>query len=143
MGLVLIQHRCFVAVQGRGVIAVEAGHAEVRPTAGFQQSARREEGQGVRSDKVADFLHVQAGGDEFLLIMTGCTLGTIAELVEQLDANAPYILNRESDEVHCALSYGYAYAKGSYVYEELLSQAEQNMYTKKNELKELMQMPER
>lgn len=97
----------------------------------------------IRSFMTASDYCFRMGGDEFLLIMTDCSLRTIAELVEKLDANAPYLLNRERDEVHCALSYGYEYAKGSYVYEDLLAKAEQNMYVKKNELKELMQMPER
>ncbi len=83
------------------------------------------------------------GGDEFLMVMTECSYRAIDALAERLEADSPYILNPEEDKIHCALSYGYAYAKGEYSYDALLTEAEENMYAKKNELKALMQMPDR
>lgn len=83
------------------------------------------------------------GGDEFLMVMTDCTFRDIDELVDKLEADAPFILNRDSDPVKCALSFGYAYAKGEYSYSDLLAEAEENMYCKKVELKKLLNMPER
>lgn len=83
------------------------------------------------------------GGDEFLVVMTECSFRAIDALAEKLDADAPHILNPEEETVRCALSYGYAYAKGDYSYEALLAEAEENMYAKKAELKTLMQMPDR
>ena len=83
------------------------------------------------------------GGDEFLLVMTECTFREIDALVEKLDADSPFILNRDSDPILCALSFGYAYAKDEYSYDELLTEAEENMYAKKIELKKLLNMPER
>ncbi|MDE5557252.1 MAG: diguanylate cyclase [Ruminococcus sp.] len=83
------------------------------------------------------------GGDEFLLVMTECTFREIDALVEKLDSDSPFILNRDSDPVKCALSFGYAYAKDEYSYDELLTEAEENMYAKKIELKKLLNMPER
>lgn len=83
------------------------------------------------------------GGDEFLMVMTECSFRVIDALVERLDGDSPYILNPGEESVHCALSYGYAYAKGEYSYEALLVEAEENMYIKKTELKKLMQMPDR
>lgn len=83
------------------------------------------------------------GGDEFLLVMTNCTFRHIDEVIEKIESNAPFILNRDSDPIKCALSFGYAYAKGEYSYDELLAEAEENMYSKKAELKNLLNMPER
>ncbi|MDE5582598.1 MAG: diguanylate cyclase [Ruminococcus sp.] len=83
------------------------------------------------------------GGDEFLMIMTECTFRDIDRVVSRIESDAPFILNRDSDPVKCALSFGYAYAKGSYSYEELLTEAEEKMYAKKTELKQLLNMPER
>lgn len=83
------------------------------------------------------------GGDEFLMVMTDCTFRQIDDVIEKLEAEAPYILNSHSDPMKCALSFGYAYAKGEYSYDELLTEAEENMYTKKAVLKNLLNMPER
>ncbi|MDE6426606.1 MAG: GGDEF domain-containing protein [Ruminococcus sp.] len=83
------------------------------------------------------------GGDEFLMVMTECTFREIDEFIEKLNHDSPYILNRSEDPVKCALSFGYAYAKEEYSYDELLTEAEENMYTKKTELKKLLNMPER
>lgn len=83
------------------------------------------------------------GGDEFLMVMTNCTFRQIDEIIERLESDAPFILNNDSDPVKCALSFGYSYAKGEYSYDELLTEAEENMYTKKAELKNLLNMPER
>lgn len=83
------------------------------------------------------------GGDEFLMIMTDCSFRAIDDVVSRIESDAPFILNRDSDPVKCALSFGYAYAKGSYSYDELLTEAEEKMYIKKNELKKLLNMPER
>ncbi len=83
------------------------------------------------------------GGDEFLMVMTNCSFRRIDEVIEKLESDAPFILNNKSDSVKCALSFGYSYAKGEYSYNELLTEAEENMYTKKAELKNLLNMPER
>lgn len=83
------------------------------------------------------------GGDEFLMVMTNCTFRQIDEVIEKLESDAPFILNEKSDPIKCALSFGYSYAKAEYSYDELLTEAEENMYTKKAELKNLLNMPER
>ena len=83
------------------------------------------------------------GGDEFLLVMTERTLRDIDRIVDQLENDSPYILSRDNDSVKCSLSYGCAFAQGEYNYDELLAEAEENMYRKKAELKELLQMPDR
>lgn len=83
------------------------------------------------------------GGDEFLMVMTECTFREIDELIEKINNDSPYILNRSEDPVQCALSFGYAYGKDDYSYDELLTEAEEHMYTKKTELKKLLNMPER
>lgn len=83
------------------------------------------------------------GGDEFLLIMTDCTYRYVDKIMDKLDKDSPHILSREEDSIKCAISYGCAYASGEYVYEELLAEAEENMYAKKAELKRLLNMPER
>jgi diguanylate cyclase (GGDEF)-like protein len=83
------------------------------------------------------------GGDEFLVILPDCSYRTIDSLVDNLEKECPIILSKPTDSVKCALSFGYAYAKGEYSYDELLAEAEENMYTKKAELKKQLQMPER
>ena len=83
------------------------------------------------------------GGDEFLLVMTSCSFRAVDKLMERLDNDAPYILSHEEDSIKCALSYGFAFSDGDRSYEEILAEAEENMYQKKTELKELLQMPER
>lgn len=83
------------------------------------------------------------GGDEFLIVMTESSYRTVDKIMGQLDKDSPYILSRESDDVKCSLSYGCAFAKGEYSYDELLAEAEENMYEKKAELKKLLQMPDR
>lgn len=84
------------------------------------------------------------GGDEFLLIINNYeTFNEISRIIEKLDNDSPYILSPEEDSIKCALSYGYDYAKGSFSYEKLLANAEDNMYIKKSELKKLLNMPDR
>ena len=63
--------------------------------------------------------------------------------MEKLDRESPIILSKPEDSVKCALSYGYAYSKGDRPYDELLAEAEENMYEKKNALKKQMNMPDR
>ena len=83
------------------------------------------------------------GGDEFLLIMTDCTYRYVDRIMDRLDKDAPYILSSDEDSIKCAISYGCAYAGGEYVYEEMLAEAEDNMYLKKAELKKQLNMPGR
>ncbi len=83
------------------------------------------------------------GGDEFMMVMTECTYRSIDRVIECVEKDSPYILNRSSDSVKCALSYGYAYSKAPYNYDALMTEAEENMYAKKSELKSLLNMPER
>ena len=100
------------------------------------------------ADYIREFIGPNAycfrtGGDEFVLIMTDCSFRSIHHIVTRLDNDCPYLLNRDSDSVKCALSYGYAYRKGEYSYDELIAEAEANMYEKKAELKKLLNMPDR
>ncbi len=83
------------------------------------------------------------GGDEFLFVMANCSYKEMNSVIERLEKESPYILSADSDSVRCSLSYGYAYAKGSYDYDKLLSTAEENMYKHKTETKKKLHMPER
>ncbi|HRR76169.1 MAG TPA: diguanylate cyclase [Ruminococcus sp.] len=83
------------------------------------------------------------GGDEFLMVMTECTYRRIDSIVDKLENDSPIILSKPEEPIKCALSYGCAYAKGKYSYDELLAEAEENMYEKKTALKKLMNMPDR
>lgn len=83
------------------------------------------------------------GGDEFLVIIADTSLRYIVKIVDRLNRDCPYILNRDNDRIKCALSFGYAYGKDDYVYEAVLAKAEENMYIKKNQLKIEMNMPDR
>jgi diguanylate cyclase (GGDEF)-like protein len=83
------------------------------------------------------------GGDEFLLVMCNCTYQHMDNVTDILDTDAPVILSHENDSVQCALSYGYAYGKDKFSYEIILAEAEENMYKKKKELKQILNMPDR
>ncbi len=83
------------------------------------------------------------GGDEFLIVMTKCTYRRLDKIMDQLNKDSPYILSRKSDSIKCSLSYGCSYAKGVFSYDSLLAEAEENMYKKKTELKQLLGMPDR
>ncbi|MBQ1463689.1 MAG: diguanylate cyclase [Ruminococcus sp.] len=83
------------------------------------------------------------GGDEFLMVMTECTYREMDSVISRIESESPIILNRDSDPLKCALSYGCSYGKGSFDYDSLLTEAEEGMYEKKAELKMLLQMPER
>lgn len=83
------------------------------------------------------------GGDEFLMVMTDCTYREMDNVISHIETDSPIILNRDSDPLKCALSYGCSYGKGSFDYDSLLTEAEEGMYEKKAELKMLLQMPER
>ncbi|MBR4626965.1 MAG: sensor domain-containing diguanylate cyclase [Ruminococcus sp.] len=83
------------------------------------------------------------GGDEFLIVMTERSFRDLDSMMEKLSKDSPYILSRESDSIKCSLSYGCAFAKGEFSYDELLAEAEENMYRNKTELKKLLQMPDR
>ena len=83
------------------------------------------------------------GGDEFLLVMTGCNFRMINKVAERLEADSPYILNPVESRWKSALSYGYAYIEGGDTYDDILGLAEMRMYICKAKFKALMQMPER
>ena len=83
------------------------------------------------------------GGDEFLLVVTNHSYREIYALINRLDADCPVILSAETDSIKCSVAYGYAYAKASYSYDQLLAEAEENMYRKKYEIKQQLNMPER
>ena len=83
------------------------------------------------------------GGDEFLMVMTQCSYRSINDLIERLEKESPIILSKPTDSIKCALSFGYAYAKGEYDYDKKLAEAEENMYEKKAALKKELQMPDR
>ncbi len=83
------------------------------------------------------------GGDEFLIVMTKCTFRSIDKVVDKLTKDEPYILSRPEDSIKCSLSYGFAYSNSEHDYDELLTQAEENMYAKKAEIKKKLNMPER
>ncbi len=83
------------------------------------------------------------GGDEFLFVMGNCTYKEMNSVIEKLEKDSPVILSADTDSVRCSLSFGYTYAKGKYNYDELLSQAEENMYAHKTQTKKILHMPER
>ena len=83
------------------------------------------------------------GGDEFLIVMTEKSFRELDGIMEKLEKDSPYILSKNTDSIKCSLSYGCAFAKGEFSYDDLLAEAEDNMYRKKSELKKLLQMPDR
>lgn len=90
-----------------------------------------------------DSMTFRMGGDEFLMVTTNRSYRDMISLVNRLEADCPVILSAETDSIKCSIAYGYAYAKGNYVYEQLLAEAEENMYRKKYEIKQQLNMPER
>lgn len=93
--------------------------------------------------KSAKGLCFRMGGDEFLAVITKGNYSDYFEIINRIESDAPYTLSEEQDEVKCTLAYGYAYAKGSYSFDELLAEAEENMYQKKFEIKKKLNLPSR
>ncbi len=90
-----------------------------------------------------DSMCFRMGGDEFLLVITNRSYRDILSLINRLDSDCPVILSADTDSIKCSVAYGYAYAKGNYSYDSILAEAEENMYRKKYEIKQQLNMPER
>ncbi|MDD6825762.1 MAG: diguanylate cyclase [Oscillospiraceae bacterium] len=97
----------------------------------------------IKEVSFEDSMCFRMGGDEFLLVVTNHSYREIYALINRLDADCPVILSAETDSIKCSVAYGYAYAKASYSYDQLLAEAEENMYRKKYEIKQQLNMPER
>ena len=95
------------------------------------------------NDNDSEFDCFRMGGDEFLLVIRNRSYREMIALVNRLDEDCPVIVSAETDSVKCSVAYGYAYAKESYVYEQLLAETEDNMYRKKYEIKQQLNMPDR
>ena len=90
-----------------------------------------------------DSMCFRMGGDEFLLVVTNHSYRDIYSLINRLDSDCPVILSAETDSIKCSMAYGYAYEKSNYSYEKLLGEAEENMYRKKYEIKQQLNMPDK
>lgn len=97
----------------------------------------------IREVSFDDSMCFRMGGDEFLLVVINRSYRDIYSLINRLDSDCPVILSAETDSVKCSIAYGYAYEKGNYSYEKLLGEAEENMYRKKYEIKQQLNMPDR
>jgi len=97
----------------------------------------------IKEVSFKDSMCFRMGGDEFLLVVTNHSYRDIYQLINRLDSDCPLILSAETDSVKCSIAYGYAYDKTNYSYEDLLAEAEENMYRKKYEIKQQLNMPDR
>lgn len=97
----------------------------------------------IKEITLSDSMCFRMGGDEFLLVIPDHSYRDYYSIINKLDSECPVILSAETDSIKCSLAYGYAYDKTNYSYEKLLSEAEENMYRKKYEIKQQLNMPER
>ncbi|WP_044976448.1 GGDEF domain-containing protein [Ruminococcus sp. HUN007] len=109
----------------------------------IEQAAEYIKNLSASREKDVEFDCFRMGGDEFLLVVRNRSYREMISIVNKLDEDCPVIVSAETDSVKCSVAYGYAYAKGSYVYEQLLAEAEDNMYRKKYEIKQQLNMPDR
>ena len=114
----------------------ERGDYVIEKAAEYIKSLSSEENEN-------EFDCFRMGGDEFLLVVRNRSYREMTALVNRLDEDCPVIVSADTDSVKCSVAYGYAYAKESYVYDNLLAEAEDNMYRKKYEIKQQLNMPDR
>ena len=114
----------------------ERGDYVIEKAAEYIKSLSSEENEN-------EFDCFRMGGDEFLLVVRNRSYREMIALVNRLDEDCPVIVSADTDSIKCSVAYGYAYAKESYVYEQLLAEAEDNMYRKKYEIKQQLNMPDR
>ena len=114
----------------------ERGDYVIEKAAEYIKSLSSEENEN-------EFDCFRMGGDEFLLVVRNRSYREMIALVNRLDEDCPVIVSAETDSVKCSVAYGYAYAKENYVYDQLLAEAEDNMYRKKYEIKQQLNMPDR
>lgn len=111
----------------------ERGDFVIKAAAGYISSV-------IKNSKGLCF---RMGGDEFLAVITKGNYSDFLEIIDKIENDSPYTLSEAQDTVLCTLAYGYAYAKTTYSFEELLSEAEENMYQKKFEIKKKLNLPSR
>ena len=71
------------------------------------------------------------GGDEFMMLLPDITENTIQLLVKNMKADPKTNLSDPDQPVKCRIAIGYAYGSGNIDLNQLISEADQNMYLDK------------
>lgn len=71
------------------------------------------------------------GGDEFMMLLPDITENTIQLLVQNMKADPKTNLSDPDQPVKCRIAIGYAYGSGNIDLNQLISEADQNMYLDK------------
>jgi len=74
------------------------------------------------------------GGDEFVVIITDCMENEIDSFISRWQKCLVEVNSRE-DGIICAAAVGSAYGTGTYSINDILKQADENMYVNKREMK--------
>ena len=98
----------------------EAGDEVIKKTADFVRKYQGENGEGFRM-----------GGDEFMLIVRNVTGHEMTAFVKAMKADSQTRLTPPEKEVQCRIAIGYAYGREHINLENLIKEADQNMYLDK------------
>ena len=98
----------------------EAGDAVIKKTADFIRKYQGRSGKGIRM-----------GGDEFMMLLPDFSAERVDSLIQAMKADPDTILTEPDSPVQCRIAIGYAYRYGSFNLNELIKEADQNMYLDK------------
>jgi diguanylate cyclase (GGDEF)-like protein len=76
----------------------------------------------------------RVGGDEFVMVITGCAEGDIEMLLAKWREKLAE-LNSVADGIHCSIAAGWAYSSGEDTFSDILKQADERMYAEKKRMK--------
>ena len=85
----------------------------------------------IRSYLPANSAAFRMGGDEFMMLLPDITENTIQLLVQNMKADPKTNLSDPDQPVKCRIAIGYAYGSGNIDLNQLISEADQNMYLDK------------
>ena len=85
----------------------------------------------IRSYLLENSAAFRMGGDEFMMLLPDITENTIQLLVQNMKADPKTNLSDPDQPVKCRIAIGYAYGSGNINLNQLISEADQNMYLDK------------
>ena len=98
----------------------EAGDAVIKKTADFIRKYQGRSGKGIR-----------IGGDEFIMLLPDFSQERVLDILQKMKADPDTILTPPDSPVQCRIAIGHVYKSGSIDLNELIKEADQNMYLDK------------
>jgi diguanylate cyclase (GGDEF) domain len=88
----------------------------------------------LKVNNPANAYSFRIGGDEFVTIFKDCTKEDIEKFLFEWKNNLADII--KNDQYKIDVAYGYSYAKGTFLIDRLIKEADTNMYSLKKKIKE-------